>query len=443
MRGILIIIISGLIAAGFFSVFSDPLADADSIQYDRLGYNLVAGKGFSLDDKAPYEPTMFREPGYPAFLALVYTCFGHYVRIAVFIQVILHSLTAALVYGIARGVFSPKSAFLSGLGVALFPTLANSSSYIMSETFFTFLLCLVAFLLLKALKARNAGLFLITGITLGALILTKTAAMFLPVFIVAAIIAIGIREKMPPAKISAHIVCLLLTCALAVSAWSARNKYLFDTFSPAARGGDVLWSRAEKIDDSPREILITSVASFSEYLGKVFFPDTLAGKGRYLYKDLDRVSALKEQYMEEGLQNYEADSKLTKEATEKILSHPLRYLMYTPVEAIKMTAFTFLPFFNEDRVYDYFGGLKNGGLILSAIKGLFRIVAYPLVALFIAGVIFNLKIWNRWLILFSVILYFNLIYSLLDTIGRYAVPLIPFYCIFAAAFFCRKEKSCI
>ncbi|NQT22037.1 MAG: hypothetical protein HQ579_01215, partial [Candidatus Omnitrophica bacterium] len=176
---------------------------------------------------------------------------------------------------------------------------------------------------------------------------------------------------------------------------------------------------------------------FSEYLARKLYPDTVHGSKRYLYKDLDRAKLLKEKWIKDGKSPDEVDALLKKEAMEKISEHPFKYLAYTPVEAIKMTAFSYLPLLNEKAVEKYISEQNNGEVLLSLTRGIFRVVAYPILLLFIIGLMRHLKKWSAWLVLLTVILYFNLVYSLMDTIGRYAVPLIPFYCIFAVSAFFR------
>lgn len=433
VKDITVILMLGFAAAAFFALFCNPLSGFDPAQYDRLGYNLASGHGFSMSEGEPYLPTMFREPMYPFFLAAIFKVLGHNIRFIVLIQIALHALTALIAYKIAGLAFSRSVAFLSGALVAVFPTLANFSSYVMSETFFTFLLCAAVYIFLKAMNRERLPLFAASGVLFGALILTKLTSLFLPFFLSA--VAILALKGGSMKKLWLGVILMLLISSLMVSAWGFRNKQVFNTSSLALRGGDVMWSRAQKVDDTPREVLATAVCSISEYAGGKLFPDLVMTPDRYLYKDLDRAVELQNKYKEEGRSTQDIDETLKREAIGKISSHPVKYVAYTFIEAIKMTAFTYLPFFNEDAVRVYFRNIQNGGLIFAALKGTMRVIAYPLLFLCIVGVVKNFTIWNRWAVIITVILYFNITYSLMDTIGRYGVPLIPFYCIFAAAAF--------
>ena len=188
-----------------------------------------------------------------------------------------------------------------------------------------------------------------------------------------------------------------------------------------------MWSRAAKLDQTPGEILTTACYNFSEYLGARLFPNAIDRPERYLYRDFDKAAQLRAQYLKEGMSSSRIDKTLLSDALAKISQHPYKYLLYTPVEVIKMTAFTYLPLLNE-------AAIKNSPAI-SILKSAMRMLAYPLLLLAVIGIARNLATWQSWLIIFTVILYFNAIYSLMDAFGRYGIPLIPFYCIFAAAAF--------
>ena len=438
---ILLIAALGLISSGIFVLFLGTSAlGPDATQYDRLGYNLASGCGFSLSESGPFLPTMYREPVYPFFLAAFYGIFGHDLNVVLFIQMIMHALTALITFYLAKEAFSEKTAFYSAVIVAIFPTLANTSAYILSETLFTFNLYLGIYVYSVGLKTGKVLPYLAAGALFGILALTKAIALFLPIFLAAAALCIGAAKKLVSKRLLFNILSFLAVFALTVSPWSVRNKALFNTYSLTVRSGEVLWSRAAKLDYPLKKALADACYNFSEFLGNKFFPDPGVRPERYLYRDLDRAEALRASYRKEGLTEPQADAIIKKEAMAKISKHPFKYLSYGFVEAIKMTAFTYLPLLNEPRVSCYFDSIRNGHLIAAALKGIFRLVALPLLFLFILGVLKNFGIWDRWLLMFTVVFYFNAICSLLDALGRYGIPLIPLYCIFAAAAFNSNRR---
>ena len=51
--------------------------DDDGHVYAQIANNLLEHHVFSHADKEPYNPSLIRLPGYPLFLAAVYSVFGH------------------------------------------------------------------------------------------------------------------------------------------------------------------------------------------------------------------------------------------------------------------------------------------------------------------------------------------------------------------------------
>lgn len=437
---VIAIAVLAIVASGVFGVlFSYPISGPDSVQYDIIAQNLAAGRGFSLSTTAPFVPTMFREPVYPFFLAAIYRIFGHHIQAVLFIQMIIHSLTAILVYLLAKEAFSDRVALYSAVVVAVFPTLANLSACILSETLFTLMLCCAVYVFHLGLKTEKPLLYFLAGLLCGMLSLTKAVALFLPLFLIAAALCVTVAKRRLNAKLIFNILSFIMAFILLISLWSVRNKKLFDTYSLTVRSGEALWSRAAKLDDPPEKVLANACYNFSEFLGNKFFPDGTLRPERYLYRDLEKANALRIEHIREGCSEQQADDMLKRDAIARISNHPMKYLSYTFVEAIKMTAFTYLPLLNEPRVNDYFQGIKGGNITLIALKGMMRLMAPVLLFLFLLGLVKNFATWDRWILIFMTVTYFNVICSLLDAVGRFGVPLIPFYCIIAVAGFCTLQ----
>lgn len=431
---IILIGILGFVAAGLFVLLTDfAVSGPDAEQYDRMGWNLACGRGFSLDKVSPYAPTMFREPGYPAILAAIYRIFGHKIRAVLLLQAFMHALTAVIVYLISSRVFGDRAGFLSGLVAALFPTLANISAYLLSETYFTLLLMLGLWSFCKMVREHSLLWSLFSGTVFGIVIITKAAALFLPFVLSAATGLASVIARKMNVRLAACLVIVAVVSSVPASAWSFRNSMIFDTRSIALRGGDALWSRAQKLNDPARVVAATACYSISEYLGSKLFPEVADKPERYLFKDFDRAFKMRDDYRASGFSDIEIDKIFRKEAVELIFRRPFRYVAYTVIEAIKMTAFTYLPVLNEPSVRRVFDIHKRGRMALSALRGIMRFSTYPIILLSLAALFIHSGRWESWLPLVSVIIYFNVIYSVLDAIGRYAVPLIPLYCILAVS----------
>src|SRR5713226_9588520 len=68
----------------------------DLIWNDAVAWNLAQGIGFTASQHPPYIPGIFRTPGFPAFLAVVYRIAGHNYRAGFVALALLDSLTAVL-----------------------------------------------------------------------------------------------------------------------------------------------------------------------------------------------------------------------------------------------------------------------------------------------------------------------------------------------------------
>ncbi len=426
-RVLLIIFIISIALASFFAAFSRPVVqDDDPGQYDTIGWNIAQGNGFSLARSGPFTPTMLREPLYPYFLGVIYKIFGHDYRIAIAFQIVLFALTCLLVYMISKEIFGDKIAAYSALLTALCPTLANYTSYILTETTFTFLLCLFIFVLIKAMRSGKMALFIASGAMLGFCALCK--AVMLPFFAVAAV-TILLKRK------AAHASLFVLTFLLIVSPWPYRNYTLFKTCQMSLRGGAVLWERAQKSDDTIEDMKHAIAFNFSEYLGNKMFPGLVENPRDFILQGSKKSHEKEYELSARGLTPVKIDKLMAAEAKEKIMGHPMKFLFYIPIEFIKMTSFIYVPVLNEPDVINKFYGLKNGKAMLSFLRSVFRLSAYPILILAFMGILFARRSWKDWILMAAIMIYINLIYSMLFAMGRYAVPLIPFYLIFATVGF--------
>jgi hypothetical protein len=73
-------------------------APDDGRVYAQLARNIIEQHSYSLETQAPYDPTLIRLPGYPLFLASIYSIFGHTNNGAVrIIQALIDTATCAVI----------------------------------------------------------------------------------------------------------------------------------------------------------------------------------------------------------------------------------------------------------------------------------------------------------------------------------------------------------
>ena len=140
LRFFLLATAAGLLLRLVF-VFRFPGITNDSLVYGDLAKNWLQHGVYGLTSQHDIIPVDIRLPGYPAFLALVFSIFGmeHY-RAALFLQVIVDLGTCFVIADLARRLISPRAAKTAFLLAALCPFLADYSAAALTETleiFFT------------------------------------------------------------------------------------------------------------------------------------------------------------------------------------------------------------------------------------------------------------------------------------------------------------------
>ena len=432
---LIVFFISFFLGSFFAACFGHPIA-ADAIGYDTIGWNLAQGNGFSAQNTAPYVPTMNREPIYPYFLGAIYKIFGHKYGFVYIFQIFIFSLTCVLVYILARNIFGEKTAKYSAVFTALCPTLANYPSYLLTETVFAFLLCLSILAITSAAKTQRGVLFLASGAILGITVLCKVT-MFLFFFVIfLGVLLLRKDWKCFFKKNIFHLTIFSFAFLTILSPWVYRNYHVFGNANISLRGGAVLWEVADKLDASFEDMKKAVVFNFSEYLGNILFPGEVENPRDFILMRSMKSYAYKSELQQQNFNPVEIDNIMKEEALKKIRSHPhpfLKLLAHVPLELIKMTSFLYIPTLNETHIINKFQKIKNGRQLLSGIRGLFRLASYPIIIFAIIGIWYERKLWHSWYFSFAIIVYINLIYSLIFGLGRYAVPLIPFYLIFASA----------
>ena len=151
----------------------------DTVWYDSTARHLAAGDGYVYDptvwlapdgsriypDENDLYPTALWPPGYPLTLAAIYKLTDDSVAAGRFANAVFGALTAALVFLIARRLFTLTPAVLAGFALALMPSHALFSAVLLSETYFGFLLALILAICVYFVYGRERpNLFVIGGL---------------------------------------------------------------------------------------------------------------------------------------------------------------------------------------------------------------------------------------------------------------------------------------
>lgn len=221
--------------------WSSPLT-GDEIQYNQLAENLIAGIGY-VENTNPFFPGQslyaWQAPAYPYLLAAVGTLSGHLIITTKIIQILLGTATVYLTYRLASTVFSHYPAAIVGLIVALYPGLVTNTHLILSETLFIFLLVLAFNLLISP-----SGLLvpILSGIVFGLAILTRGIILyFAPIAAVWLVFKDG-ADSQSIRKRALVGVLFLGAILVPLAPWVARNYTTFHQFVLLeTKGGVNFW----------------------------------------------------------------------------------------------------------------------------------------------------------------------------------------------------------
>ncbi len=207
---------------------------SDLIWNDSTGWNLAQGRGFTAS-LTGYVPAIFRTPGYPAFLAIIYTFFGHSIHAALVGNAVLDSLTAVLVLLIGWRLLGPLSGAVAGVLYALYPYPAIFCTVLHQDILLTLSVVLTLYLTLLAQGDPNRfSRWLLVGVMIGVTAMVKP---FLALYgVVPALVVLASRQLTLAKKFKAVAVMVIMS-VLVITPWVIRNYRAFHSFPPLAAGG--------------------------------------------------------------------------------------------------------------------------------------------------------------------------------------------------------------
>ncbi len=188
----------------------------DSASYLAFAQAILRGQGWTF-------PEFKRTPAYPLLLTLGLVLFGDHTVGLVMLQVVLATLSVLLTYLIARYFFDETTALAGALLLSINTESITHSIYLLTETFYTFLLLSSSFFLLMSIKARKALPVLLSGFLLGVAILTRPIALYYPVIVVVFILLFFAKNLKAGFL---HGLIFVLACVTPIIPWVVRNQRL-------------------------------------------------------------------------------------------------------------------------------------------------------------------------------------------------------------------------
>lgn len=384
--------------------YADPFSyepKEDSLQYHMLAQNLVEHGTMSLESEPPYSPSARRVPGYPLFLASVYSLVGPSVNVVKLVQILFGLATCAFVFLIAsRALQSNGLGIIVAAAVALSPPLIGCCNRLMPEALFAVLLLVSTYATYRWVDSARPAWSVVCGLLWGWLTLVKPEAALLPVAVVPATLFVARSRK------AVAIQSLLAVAAMAaiVTPWLYRNYTLLGRLAMISGSGD---------GSGPGPLHGYRLRAEN---GFTFRPEryTFAYRG-----DIDELERRFQQALDKDVQNPEESDAMFWARRPGLLAK------YCGVRFVGLmiprsgsTTFGLDGTFGEYKQQKAYFPLciKAGMLLLDAV-----VLAVCGIGFLVS---FRPKHRQLWIIT-ATVAYFIAIYSFLHGISRYRVPLLP------------------
>lgn len=209
---------------------SYPMQGGDASFFDAIAQNIAAGHGLVAAQDIEYikaGQAIFENPGYPLFLAGIYSLFGHSYLIVKIFQALLWSLTCLIIYFLGKEFFNQKVGFIAGIISAVYPPFILETNILYTETLFTFLLLVAILFLVKGISKINViGCMFLSGLFFGLANLTRSVIFYFPIFVLIFLL-IFYKNKIKALK---AFILLLIGIMLVMGPWMTRN-FLISKFS--------------------------------------------------------------------------------------------------------------------------------------------------------------------------------------------------------------------
>jgi len=178
---LLIILLAFVIRMGFFvtlqpwnkEVVDTTIIVSDAYGYHQLALSLLSNKTFNAFDA-------FRTPGYPFFVALLYSISDESVWFVLLIQILLNIISVWLVYKTASIIFSHKIALFSAFLFAIDIHQALYAATLLTDTLFVFLFLASVYYLCKNIKENNFSSICLSALLLGIATLVRPISYLFP-----------------------------------------------------------------------------------------------------------------------------------------------------------------------------------------------------------------------------------------------------------------------
>ncbi len=228
---LVILILCLLLRLVWVFVFTPLELTDDPKAYDTIAKGLVQGEGYHEGGKRAFRP-----PGYPYFLAALYSLFGAHPLSVTLVQTVLAVITCLLIFLLGNRLASERTGLWAAGFFAVYPQFIRYPGNLYVETLFIFLFLYAMVFLFDLVKQPSYPKSIIAGILLGLSALVREVTLFLILPIL--LWAILVMKSYPDKKQWRKELCVfVMFFVLTILPWTLRNYFLFHSFVPISTNG--------------------------------------------------------------------------------------------------------------------------------------------------------------------------------------------------------------
>jgi len=322
----------------------------DSRLYANIAENWMQHGVYAVTNSGVIMPTLSRLPGYPAFLAAIFTLFGiENFRAVLLVQVVVDLGSCLLIADLARRLISERAAQAALVLAALCPFLANYAATALTETLEIFFTVLALDLAVRGLAVgqddsppRRGAVWLACGLSIGAGILLRPDGGILLMTIGGYLLWIFSHSMMRPSQGAGYPRAILVAGVLVglgatapLVPWTLRNlrtmhrleplapRYANDADEPVMAGFN-RWVKTWMAEYVSVEEIYWNVPGQDIDIAR------LPGRAFDSPQQRELTSALFAEYNRDHDITPEIDVRFAALAADRIHSSPLRYYMWLP-----------------------------------------------------------------------------------------------------------------
>jgi 4-amino-4-deoxy-L-arabinose transferase-like glycosyltransferase len=457
---------AGLLLRLWFIVHTGHVS-GDSLLYGDIAKSWLDHGiyGFSQNIGLPH-PTLIRLPGYPLFLAICFTLFGHEHYTAVmYVQVALDLITCLLIAVLAGRLFGRRAALAALWLSVLCPFTASYVAAPLTET--PTLTCIaLAFYALhrwqettfasrEAATPYNRWLYILAA-ALSYSILLRPEQGLLAAAILPAMLWIALRANpsVNPIRSATPVLLTAILIILPFFPWTLRNWHTFHVIQPLAPRyatdpgesvpyGFQRWFRTWGIDFADTDNV------YWNYNGATIAISDLPARAFDSDSQYTRTEALLADYNQTTNASPAFDARFGALARERIAANPLRYYVVLPVA--RMLDMAFRPRTEMFNVRDEWWRYRQhpGQTIFSAAYAALNLAYFVLAAI-------GLRRWRTlnitrpswiglpalaWAMIASIALRSALLLTLDNSEPRYTLEFFPALIVVSAAIFATQHQK--